>query len=102
MSKQLEASGSSMVKARSWADVDNDDFFAQVAQDKPAGSAKAASPTVSWGASSGMAKPERKSATSGGVPWSFPNPVAPSSTSQTRFEGLAPTTRKQNLGSWRR
>ena len=101
-----------MSKSKSWADVDNDDFFAQVAQDKPK-----ASPTASWGARPAAAdKPEKKSAATAGVPWSFPNPVPQQQQQQqqqqssptsagvgARFDSLSPNFRRSApLGNWRR
>jgi hypothetical protein len=95
MSKPVD-SKPSMPYSKSWADIDNDDFFAQVAQDKPASSK--ASPTASW-TPRGVDRTEKRSATTGGVPWSFPNPVQP----QGRFDGLSPNTRRSaTMGDWRK
>lgn len=101
MSKSLDTA-STLTKAKSWADVDNDDFWAQAAQDKAPAKT---SPTSAFGARPPVEKPhEKKSASAGGIPWSFPNPVQPQGQQQqSRFESLQPATRRGgNLGSWRR
>lgn len=109
MSKSFDGatSGKSKLgKSKSWADVGDDDFFAAVAQDKPAKT----SPTASWGART--EKPAEKK--TGGVPWSFPNPVQQTSGQASqgspaspaggdRFGCFSPNQRRSApLSAWRR
>jgi hypothetical protein len=107
MSKSLDAATSSVPQSKSWADVDNDDFFAQVAQDKP--SKQQSSPT-GWAPRTSSDRVEKRSATNGGVPWSFPNPVpqpqqlgAAGNGVGARFDSLSPNTRRSApMGNWRK